>query len=816
MSGKRKTELAGRSGECSSQATSVLEHQLLEAFEAIPEGIAIFDANDRYVLWNSRYADVYGTLGQHLCVGKAFEEILREGLARGLYHDAIGREREWLQARMLRHRRERNEHEQMLSDGKWVRVQERRSAGGGSVGVRIDITELKCAEESFRLLFEANPVPMWVFDPDTLGIVSVNDAAIALYGYSRERFLTLKVTDLRPEEDRPALLAHLSSGKPTQGRKVWRHLKSGGDLALVTVYSTDLAHNGKNARLCAIVDVTDAKAAEIELRNRKLQLDAAVNNMSQGLLMFDAEQRLVLHNRRYAEMYGVPDALIQSGMTAVDLVKLRATYGSFEGDPEKHCERLFKAMSEGRTHSRTFELPDGRTMHAVSRPMAGGGWVVTHEDFTERRAAQKQIEFLAHHDSLTGLPNRAAFNSHLALKIHEARECGTTIALLSVDVDRFKQINDVFGHAAGDEYLKEIATRLRSSGSGLLARLGGDEFSIILEDATDPVSTAERILTECGKDLEIGARTVRGGVSIGVAVFPTDGQDVPTLLANADAALYRAKRSGRGAVQVFDHSMDRMLRESRVLQNDLRVAVEMGQMALHYQPIIKTTGAPAGFEALLRWNHPRLGDVSPGTFIPLSEEDGSIVSLGHWALREACTEASKWRDNLRISVNLSPIQLKYSSLPQQVRGVLAATGLAPHSLELEVTESALMDNPERALSILKEIKSLGVSIAMDDFGTGYSSLSHLQAFPFDRIKIDRQFISGAGGPSLPILRAVLGLAGGLRLPVTAEGVATAEQLDLVIKEGCEEIQGFLIGRPGPIEVYREILTSGQVSLPHVA
>ena len=388
--------------------------------------------------------------------------------------------------------------------------------------------------------------------------------------------------------------------------------------------------------------------------------------------------------------------------------------------------------------------------------------------------------------------------------------------LLSIDVDRFKQINDVFGHAAGDEYLKEIATRLRSSGSGLLARLGGDEFSIILEEATDPASTAERILQECSKDVEVGGQAVRGGVSIGIAVFPIDGEDVPALLANADAALYRAKRSGRGAVQVFDHSMDRMLRESRVLQNDLRVAVEMRQMALHYQPIFKTTGVPAGFEALLRWSHPRLGDVSPGRFIPLSEEDGSIVSLGHWALREACTEASKWHNDLRISVNLSPIQLKLSSLPQQVRDVLAATRLAPQSLELEVTENALIDNPERALSILREIKSLGVSIAMDDFGTGYSSLSHLQAFPFDRIKIDRQFVSGAGGPSLPIIRAVVGLAAGLRLPVTAEGVATAEQLDLVIEEGCEEVQGFLIGRPGPIETYQKILNSAEVSLSHVA
>jgi len=461
MSGKHKAGSTGRSADCSSLPTPVVERQLLEAFEAIPEGIAIFDADDRYVLWNSRYAEVYEGLGKHLRVGKSFEDILREGLACGLYQEAIGREDEWLQARMLRHKKGRNEHEQMLSSGKWVRVQERRSAGGGSVGVRVDITELKRAEESFRLLFDSNPVPMWIFDPETLAFVGVNDAAIALYGYSRETFLTLSVTDLRPNEDRAALLAHLSTAKATQGRKVWRHIKSNGDIALVTVYSTDLSHNGKNVRLCAIVDVTDAKAAELELRNRKLQLDAAVNNMSQGLLMFDAEQHLVLHNKRYAEMYGIPDALIRSGMTAVDLVRLRAQCGSFEGDPEKHCERLFKAMAEGRTHSRTFGLPDGRTMHAVSRPMAGGGWVVTHEDFTEKHAAQRKIEFLAHHDSLTGLLNRAAFNSQLARKIQEARECGVTIALLSMDVDRFKQINDVFGHAAGDEYLKVISDRLR-------------------------------------------------------------------------------------------------------------------------------------------------------------------------------------------------------------------------------------------------------------------------------------------------------------------------------------------------------------------
>jgi diguanylate cyclase (GGDEF)-like protein len=382
-------------------------------------------------------------------------------------------------------------------------------------------------------------------------------------------------------------------------------------------------------------------------------------------------------------------------------------------------------------------------------------------------------------------------------------------AVLCIDLDRLKEVNDVFGHAAGDQLLCEVSRRLlAAAGEVFLARLGGDEFALIAETADQPSGIAEltdRLLAAIETDLDIQGSPIRAGLSIGVAVFPDDGRDATTLLANADAALYRAKAEGRGVTRFFKADMDKRLRERHALRHDLGLAIERGELAVFYQPQARVTGEVVGFEALLRWRRPRLGPVPPSTFIPIAEESRLIVQIGEWALREVCREAASWTHHLGVAVNLSPVQFQHGDLPSLVHSILLQTGLAADRLELEITEGVLLADSARALSVLRRLKALGVRIAMDDFGKGYSSLSYLQSFPFDKIKIDRAFVSKLeqNPQSAAIVRAVLGLARGLGLPVLAEGVETEEELAFLAAEACDQVQGYLIGRPLPIADYAE-------------
>jgi diguanylate cyclase (GGDEF)-like protein len=439
------------------------------------------------------------------------------------------------------------------------------------------------------------------------------------------------------------------------------------------------------------------------------------------------------------------------------------------------------------------------------------------EDVTERKRATDQIAHMARHDPLTDLPNRAAFNETLAATLQGALPSKSPFAVLCIDIDRFKEVNDVFGHAAGDKLLCEVARQLtEAAGGAFLARLGGDEFAMIVAQGAQPAtaeSIADRLLRSMAADIAMGDQTVHVGLSVGVAVFPTDGEDATALLANTNAALYRAKTGGRGTIRFFEAHMDERLREGRALQHELRSAIEHQELTLQYQPQARIGGEVTGFEALVRWHHPIRGMIPPGTFIPAAEESGLIVEMGQWILREACREAASWRKPLQVAVNLSPIQFRDADLPTLVHEILLETGLAPRRLELEITEGVLISDYARAVSILRRLKGLGVSIAMDDFGTGYSSLSYLQSFPFDKIKIDRTFIANLTDNhySAAIVRAVIGLGHGLGLPVMAEGVETAEQLAFLARESCDEVQGFLIGRPSPIDDYAEVV--GRKTVP---
>jgi diguanylate cyclase (GGDEF)-like protein/PAS domain S-box-containing protein len=549
------------------------------------------------------------------------------------------------------------------------------------------------------------------------------------------------------------------------------------------------------------------RLSEDRLREQNVRLDTALNNMSQGLLMFDREGRLVVCNDRYIEMYGLSPDIAKPGCSVRDLLAHRAATGTFAGDVEEYVAACMTGLSQGETKTNIVELADGRTISISNRPMAGGGWVATHEDITQRRRAEQQIEFLAHHDALTGLPNRPSFATRLSVTMQQARTARKQFAVICLDLDRFKEVNDIFGHLVGDALLREVAQRLRAvAGDAFLARLGGDEFTLIATDANQPAAAAalaERLQAAFADDLVIENQSMRSGVSIGIAIYPADGEDESALLANADAALYRAKAAGRGSIRFFEPEMDKQLRERRALQHDLRSAIERDELVLLYQPQGKVAGEITGFEALVRWRHPTHGLVPPATFIPLAEENGLIIPIGEWILRAACREAASWPRPLQVAVNLSPVQFQHGDLPRLVHTILLETGLPAHRLELEITEGVLIGDFSRAVAILRRLKALGVHIAMDDFGTGYSSLSYLQSFPFDKIKIDREFISNVdrNAQSSAIVRAVIGLGHGLNLPVLAEGVETQEQMAFLRNERCDEVQGFLLGRPALIADY---------------
>ena len=545
--------------------------------------------------------------------------------------------------------------------------------------------------------------------------------------------------------------------------------------------------------------------SETQLKAQNLRFEAAVNNMSQALLMFDRDRRLVICNERYRRMYGLSREGVQPGCTLRGLLEQRKATGTFPGDIEQYLTEMFAALDAGTTMAKLVELPDGRIIAVLNHPMSDGGWVATHDDITDRLRAEQRIAHMARHDALTDLPNRLLFRERLAETLAGVSR-GSKLAVLFLDLDRFKGVNDTLGHPMGDELLKMVAARLRHCVRDIdtVARVGGDEFAIIqtgIEEPLDTATLARRIGEAVRAPYVLAGQAVVVDTSIGIALSPNDGTEPDGLLKAADMALYGAKADGRGTYRFFEAAMDMRMKARRELEIALRRALAAGQFELHYQPLVNVDNKRiTGCEALLRWNHPERGMIPPAEFIPVAEEIGLIVPLGEWVLRKACLDAASWPDDIKIAVNLSPTQVTNQNLVPIVVSALAAAGLPARRLEVEITESVLLHNTETNTATLHRLRELGVHISMDDFGTGYSSLSYLRKFPFDKIKIDRSFISGLPGDneSIAIVRAVAGLAANLNMTATAEGVETAEQLETIRALGCVEMQGYLFSRPVPL------------------
>ena len=555
--------------------------------------------------------------------------------------------------------------------------------------------------------------------------------------------------------------------------------------------------------------------AENQARLKSEQLRLTLENMNDGIALVTPDFEIPVLNRRFVELLDLPDYFLNTPPKFGKIFEFMAKRGEFDREklPEGVTPLAYFGPEDQSKRFAHYERtrPNGVILEIRSKKLADGGFVRTCTDVTHTKQNQVRIAKLAAEDALTGLANRRAFQVEITNQVGPipfdptSRAASEGFAVLTLDLDRFKAVNDTLGHPVGDLLLQAVAQRLKAAvrSTDVLARLGGDEFAILLPGTRSlqpPERVGQRIIQSICKPYTINAHQIHIGVSIGIARFPEDGTNADDLLVASDLALYAAKIGGRTTYRVFEKGMNENAQKRRQIELDLETALERDELDVHYQPIINLRrNEIVGFEALARWPHPVKGMISPGDFIPVAEECGLIVRLGEWILRKACLDAVRWNNALRVSVNLSAIQFKDADLVEKITGILEETGLSPDRLEVEITETILMNHSDATIKALHDLKKIGIRIAMDDFGTGYSSLNYLQKFPFDKIKIDRSFISDLEGnvKQAAIVAAVINIAQTLGMVTTAEGVETEGQKERLIALGCEEVQGFLLGKPSP-------------------
>jgi diguanylate cyclase (GGDEF)-like protein/PAS domain S-box-containing protein len=781
------------------------------ALNNLSQGVVMTDPRQRIIFCNDRYLEIYGLARSDIPKTMTGPELLELRLRRGVLDVSV---EDFYQ--------NAGTAEGLITElpgGRSVRVKYFALPNGGSVATHEDCSEwrklskqLASTKQFLESVLDNVPVCVAAKSIEDGRYIFANRAFERFSRFSRDKIVGKRADEIfRPataasieEADRAALAS--PDGQFRNEFAVERGTKK-RVLASNRVIARD--DKGQPEFLIALFDdVTDRRSLSQELENTKKFLELVVDNIPVSLVVERVSDGRYLLANRSAEAILNRRREDVTGLTAADIFNPKEAKLIIARDETAIRKRGLLTEEHPISTKDGLRLFLTRRMTVLDDAGEPQYLIKTHEDVTDRRQTESRMAHMAYHDGLTDLPNRAAFLQALAQMIEACAGSGEEFAVLSVDLDGLKEINDVFGHAIGDKLLIEVSRRVEASArGGVVARLSGDEFGLII-DGKQPAAgraLAERLSEAMENEFLIDGKAVRIGLTTGIAVFPHNGADAASLLANASVALFRAKAKSRGSIGIFEPEMDQQIRDRRVLHQDLSLAIKNGELSLYYQPQAKSRRAVAsceiiGFEALARWCHPVRGFVPPADFIPLAEESGLIVEMGEWILRQACREAASWSLPLQVAVNLSPAQFMHGDLVGRVHSILLETGLAPGRLELEITEGVLIEDFDRGLALLRRLKALGVRISMDDFGSGYSSLSYLQAFPFDKIKIDRAFVINLGRnpQSAAIVRAVIGLGHGLEMSIVAEGVETQEQLAFLADEGCDAVQGYFIGKPAPI------------------
>ncbi len=692
----------------------------------------------------------------------------------------------------------------------------------GVVYVGTDVTERRKAEQAlresehrYRTLFEGNPLPMWVYDFETLRFIAVNEAAVRHYGYSKDEFLQMTIADIRPSEDIPLMKQTLAHLHDRDRNRIFRHRKKNGSVFDAEITSFEFVSGGRRARLVIALDVTERRLAEERLRESEERYRLLFERNLAGVFRTTMDGRVLEVNDALARIFGYDREKLMAE-------RAHAVYFSSE-ERARLMARLRKEKSLSNIEVR-MRRRDGTPVWVLEnmtlRDTPDGGMIEgTIIDITDRKTAQDQVEYQAYHDVLTGLPNRLLFRDRIGVALAHARRIRRAVAVMFFDLDQFKLVNDTLGHTVGDGLLQAAADRLVGCvrAEDTVARMGGDEFTILLSDLPEPSAAAlvaQKVLDSISQPIEVDGHELFITISIGIAIFPDDGLDAETLLKNADRAMYRAKEAGRNNYQFATRAAVEAADGRLSIERSLHHAFARQEFVVHYQPMIEIgTRRVVGAEALIRWMNPDVGMMSPDEFIPIAEECGLIFPIGEWVLRTACVQMKRWHDagygDLHISVNLSARQFQQHDLTTMIERILSQTGLPADALHVEITESTAMHNAELSLAIMTRLKQMGVHISIDDFGTGYSSLSYLKKFPIDTVKIDQNFVRDLSNDSndAAIISAVISMARAMKLRVIAEGVETEEQLAFLRSQDCETIQGFLYSRPLSAEEFESLLAA---------